>query len=150
MLWIKNAAERAATSAGEQFLAIIVLGQVVKISGLPWAAALSTAGGAAVVSILLSLTQFAYTLPYWADVIERGVKAFAAALLATLGGGVVNLMTVPWTDALDVAALAAFLAVVKALVSKNADMSGSWLPTPTAAKLAKVELGAGNSFHRAA
>lgn len=143
-----GALERAGTSAGEQFLSIIALMGVVKVSGLPWAAALSTAGGAAVVSLLLSITQFAYTLPYWADLLERGVKTFAASLLATLGGGLVDVMTVPWQSALDVAALAAFIAVIKGLLSPNAHMSASLLPTPVAARLAGVQLtGDGNKFH---
>lgn len=145
---LKGALERAATSAGEQFISVIILGGVVKVSGLPWAAALSTAGGAALISLLLSVTQFAYVLPFWADVLERGVKTFAASLLATLGGGLVDLLSVPWHDALDVAALAALLAIIKGYLSPNGHMSASLLPAPVAARLAGAELTGPPTFHK--
>lgn len=146
--YVKDAAERAASSAVEQFLAAVVLMHVVKLSGLPWAFALSTAGGAFVVSVLLTIGQYAVNwqaLPFWADALVRGVKAFAASLVATLGGGVVDLAHVPWASALDIAALAGMLALVKSYLSPNAHMSGSLLSTPVAARIAKVQV-SGNKF----
>lgn len=147
---VKDALERAASSAGQQFLSVIALMHVVHLAGLPWAYALSTAGGAAVVSILLTVGQYAIganVLPFWADALVRAGKTFAASLLASLGGGVVDLANVSWASALDIAALAALLAYIKSFVAPNAHMSGSFLSAPTAARVAKAEL-TGNQFHK--
>lgn len=138
-----DALERALSSAAEQFLSVVLVMQVVSLTGLPWKAALSTAGGAFVVSGLLTVVQYvvgAQTLPFYVDLLVRAVKAFAASLLATLGGGVVDVLHVPWVSALDVAALAAFLSIVKGLLSPNAHLSPSLLPLPVVARLQKVQV----------
>jgi hypothetical protein len=144
---IKDALERAGSAAGEQFLAIVVTADLSHgLLNLPWALALSTAAGAAVVSVLLTVGQFALgaqVLPFWADVAVRSVKSFAASLLATLGGGAVDIVSVPWTHALNVAGLAAFLSVVKCYFSPNAHLSGSLLSTQTVARIHGVTVSGG-------
>lgn len=149
MDFVKDALERAGSSAGEQFLATIALMSALSLTGLPWKEALATSAGAFIVSILLTAAQYAVkanALPFWADVLVRGVKTFAASLAATLGSGVVDVLSVPWASAFDVAALAGFLAIIKSFLSPNAHMSGSLLSTPTAARVAKVQL-SGNKFN---
>lgn len=145
---VKDALERAGSSAGEQFLAVAVLTDFSKgLLGLPWAFALSTAAGAALISVLLSVAQFslgAQALPYWADLLTRTVKTFAASLLATVGTSeVVDVRHVSWGHALNAAGLAAFLALAKNLLSPNAHLSGSLLPAPTVARIHSVALDGG-------
>lgn len=43
---------------------------------------------------------------------ERALMAFAASLVALLGSGVVNVLEVPWQDALATAAGAALVAIL--------------------------------------
>lgn len=129
--------ERAATSAGEQFLAVLLAtGTILSIIGLPWGPALATAAGAFVVSFLASELQIAAglgTLAYWPDLAVRVGKAFGASLLATLGAGVVDVTTVPWVTALNVAAVAALLALVKGLLAHDGPTSASLLSHETLA-----------------
>jgi hypothetical protein len=120
--------ERAATSAGEQFLVIAIGGgALLGATGLPWALALATAAGAALLSLLTSAVTIPFgVLSYWADLTVRVVKAFAQSLLATVGTSeVVDVRSVPWTQALNVAVLMALLALVKGLLAPYAPMTPS-------------------------
>lgn len=139
-----DALERAGTSAGEQFLAIIVAGGAVSVSGLPWEAALGTSAGAFLVSLLLTASTLVVpSLPYWADLGVRTVKTFAASLVGALGAGVVNVIDVHWVTDLNIAAVAALLCLAKGLLSPNAHLSPSLLPTPVIARLMHVQISAG-------
>lgn len=156
ILKLKDAGERALTSFGEQFLAVVLASGVgvLTITGLPWKVALSTSLGALVVSFLASVVQFTWpagqALPYWTDLAVRVVKTFGASLLGTVGGGAVfDVLHISWLHALNVAAAAAFFALVKNLVSPNAQLSGSLLATPTIAKIYRVQF-TGNGFAKAA
>lgn len=148
---VVDALERAGSAAGEQFLAVVTVGTgVTRLTGLPWEFALLTSLGAAVISILLTAVQFSLVGPvsFRVDLLIRTAKSFAASLLATFGGDhPFNIVGVSWTDALDVAAMAAVLTVVKCLLSPNAHLSGSLLSTQTVARLHGVAV-EGGSFHR--
>lgn len=142
---VLDAIERAGSSAGEQFLAVVTAGGVSiigGIAGLPWALALATSAGAFLLSILFTAATFQLTgLPYAADLAVRVVKSFAASLLATVGASqVVDVRTVHWGAALNVAALMAFYTVIKGIFSPNAHLSSSLLPTPTVARIQGVAL----------
>lgn len=123
----KDLVERAGTSAAQQFLAVtIASGAIISVSGLPWKLALLTAAGAALLSILMTLAQYsvgAQHLPFYADLAVRGVKSFAASLLALLAAdsvnGVLNVASVSWTNALNIAALAAFASVSKSFLARG-------------------------------
>lgn len=158
VLKAKDVAERAASAFGEQFLSIVLFwagaGTSATLTGLPWAIALSTSAGAAVVSILLSIVQFSIpggqTPPYWLDLVTRVSKTFAASLLGTLGGGATfDVLHVSWVHALNIAALSAVLSLVKNLLSPNAHLSGSLLSTPTVAAIHGVSVN-GSGFSKAA
>lgn len=56
---------------------------------------------------------------------ERAVVAFASALAALLGAGAVNLLEVPWVDALGTAAGAAVVAVLLSVSGGAATSSNS-------------------------
>jgi hypothetical protein len=128
---LRDLAERALSSAGEQFLAVVTAGgAMLSVAGLPWKLALATAAGAAVGSVLLSVGQYATgttKLPYALDVTVRVVKTFAASLAATLGAGAVNVLDVPWRAALNVAAVAALLTLVKCVLAASTHTTGASL-----------------------
>lgn len=56
---------------------------------------------------------------------ERALMAFAASLVALLGSGVVNILEVPWQDALATAAGAALIAVLGSVAGGAATSSNS-------------------------
>lgn len=56
---------------------------------------------------------------------ERALTVFASALAALLGAGAVNLLEVPWVDALGTAAGAAFVAVLLSVGGGAATSSNS-------------------------
>lgn len=121
---LKDAAERALWSAGQQFLSVIIVAAatVKVVTGLPWSVALWTALGAGIASILLTVVQFslgAKTLPVWANIAVRVAKTFAASLLAELGAAAINVLTFHWSSALDAAAIATILALGKGALSMH-------------------------------
>lgn len=134
---LKDIGERALSSAGEQFLVVILAaGSVLSLAGLPWKFALATSAGAFIISALLSIAQFSVggvTVSYWADIAIRVVKTFAASLLATMTAGtdalnnVVDVTTVPWLTALNVSALAAFVTLVKCVLAGTGRATGASL-----------------------
>jgi hypothetical protein len=65
------------------------------------------------------------TKKFWEDASERAVRTFAQALLAILGAGAVNIMTVDWVQALSVAVGAAILSVLTSLASSNVGTKGT-------------------------
>lgn len=54
---------------------------------------------------------------YLKELAERAVKTFAQALVATLGAGAVDLLSVPWLGAISAAAVAALLSVLTSVAS---------------------------------
>lgn len=56
---------------------------------------------------------------------ERAITVFASALAALLGAGAVNLLEVPWVDAIGTAAGAAFVAVLLSVGGGAATSSNS-------------------------
>lgn len=147
--FIKDAAERAIWSAGQQFFGILVAATaVIHVAGLPWALALSTSAGAFIVSVLLTAAQYLASLsqlPFWADALTRIAKTFIASFLGTLGSGLVDVTQVHWRAALEVAFIACLPAALKVFTGPNAHMSGSSLSTPTAARIAGRQV-TGNKF----
>lgn len=133
-LKVRDVLERALSSSGQQFLAVVIgAGAFNSITGLPWVPALSTAAGAGLISLLLSAGQVIVgldKLPYAVDLLIRVGKTFAASLLATLGDQqFVDVLHVHWITALNIAAVASFLALVKGLLGPHTD-SASLLRNP--------------------
>lgn len=56
---------------------------------------------------------------------ERAITVFASSLAALLGAGAVNLLEVPWVDAIGTAAGAAFVAVLLSVGGGAATSSNS-------------------------
>lgn len=65
------------------------------------------------------------TKKFWEDAAERAVRTFAQALLAILGAGAVNIMTVDWVQALSVAVGAAILSILTSVASSGVGAKGS-------------------------
>src|SRR5436305_5696744 len=119
-------AERAGWSAGEQFLAVLIPGAAVtSFVGLPWAAASVMAVGAAIISILTTLVEYA-SAPlrhpsFWVELTLRLVKTFASSLLGAMGAqAVFNFLSFGWVAALNLAAIATIAALAKGLLARNA------------------------------
>lgn len=51
------------------------------------------------------------------ETLERAIKTFAQTLVAILGAGAVDLLSVPWASALSAAGLAAVLSVLTSVAS---------------------------------
>jgi hypothetical protein len=64
-------------------------------------------------------------LAYWKVLGERAVVAFASALVALLGSGAVNILEVPWKDALATSLGAALVAVLASVAGGAATSSNS-------------------------
>jgi hypothetical protein len=58
-----------------------------------------------------------FTGKFFKATAERAVRTFAQALAATLGAGAVNILDVPWTDALAVSAGAAVLSILTSVAA---------------------------------
>lgn len=73
-----------------------------------------------------------WTRKFWADLLERAVKAAGWSLLATLGADATGTISgVDWVGAVNVAAYAFAIAVLGGLVvgsQVGAGNSASWLP----------------------
>ena len=57
------------------------------------------------------------TLIFFKNLLERAVKTLAQTLLATLGVGVTNVLSVPWQAALITAGTAALLSILMSIAS---------------------------------
>lgn len=116
--------EKAGTSAGEQFLTVCLAGGVfLNLAGLPWELGLATAAGAFVLSFATSaLTALVGLnhLSYWPELGRRVTVTFLQSFLSMLGAGVVDVTHVHWVVDLNIAAVAAFMAFAKGLLSPNA------------------------------
>ena len=62
---------------------------------------------------------------FWSGAAERAVKTAAQTLLALLGAGALDVLHVPWTGGLSVAAGAAVLSLLTSIVSAPASPTGS-------------------------
>lgn len=57
------------------------------------------------------------TLVFFKSLLERAVKTFCQTLLAAMGMGVTNVLSVPWTAALLTAGTAALISVLTSIGS---------------------------------
>lgn len=116
--------ERAGVSAGQQFLTVaLASGTFLNLAGLPWKLALATGGGAFVLSLATSaLTKLTGldNLSYWKELIRRTVVTFIQSFLSMLGAGVIDVTHVHWLSDLNIATVAAFMAIAKGLLAPNA------------------------------
>jgi hypothetical protein len=120
--------DRAGRSTLQQFVvvAFAAIPAVDQISSIPWYGAVATALGAGVVSLLTSLASWKVpTLSFWPDLGVRVGKTFVQSLLATLGAGAINLFSVYWLHAVDMAAFAALLSLVMGLLATGANVTKS-------------------------
>lgn len=63
---------------------------------------------------------------FWADTTERAVKTIAQTLVAVLtASGVLDLLTVNWSDALSVAGLAGLISILTSIASSSTGNSAS-------------------------
>lgn len=66
-----------------------------------------------------------WTAQFWKDAGERALKTFAQALIAVLGAGAVDLMSVGWKQDLSVAGGAALLSLLTSIGSAKVGEPGS-------------------------
>lgn len=59
------------------------------------------------------------TSTFWKDALERAVKTFAQTLVALLGAGAVDILTIDWQARLSVAAGAALVSVLTSIASSQ-------------------------------
>lgn len=57
------------------------------------------------------------TLTYFKSLVERAVKTFCQTLVAVLGAGALDLLSVPWLPAISTAGMAALLSVLTSVGS---------------------------------
>jgi hypothetical protein len=62
---------------------------------------------------------------YWKKLGERAIVVFASSLAAVLGSGVVNILDVPWQDALATSAGATLVAVLLSIAGGGTTTSDS-------------------------
>lgn len=73
------------------------------------------------------------TKQFWIDTAERAVRTFAQALLALLGAGAVNILTVDWVQALSVSGGAALVSILMSIIASGVGLKGSPSLLPEAA-----------------
>ena len=66
-----------------------------------------------------------WTKQFWVDSAERAIRTFAQALIAILGAGAVNILTVDWVQALSVGAGAAVLSLLTSIASSGFGTKGT-------------------------
>lgn len=74
-----------------------------------------------------------WTKQFWVDAAERAIRTFAQALIAILGAGAVNILTVDWVQALSVGAGAAILSILTSIASSGFGVKGTPSLLPEAA-----------------
>ena len=65
------------------------------------------------------------TKQFWLDTLERAVKTFAQAALATLGAGSVDILSTNWVGAVSVGGGAAVVSVLTSLGSERIGNGGT-------------------------
>ena len=65
-----------------------------------------------------------FELAFWKAAAERAVKAFTYSLLGMLGGGAVDIVSMPWWSAARIALGIAALSVLGSLASSGATGGG--------------------------
>lgn len=65
-----------------------------------------------------------FTAPFWVDAGERALRTFAQALVSVFVAGV-TILSVPWADALAVAATAALVSVLTSVASVDLGQRGT-------------------------
>lgn len=121
---LKDFAERALWTAGQQFFAVLLATSPVGgMVDLPWKFALSTAGGAMVVSLLttalLYIPELKYSLgdSFWADLGTRGLKTFISSLLGTIGAVQLDVLELDWPSAFNIAVIATMSGIAKGFLA---------------------------------
>lgn len=56
---------------------------------------------------------------FWSSALERAIKTFAQTLVALMGAGAVDVLTVDWTQAMSVAGGAALMSLLTSIASNN-------------------------------
>lgn len=62
---------------------------------------------------------------FWADTAERAIKTFAQTLVALLGAGAIDILTVNWGQRFSVSAGAALVSVLTSIASAGSGNSAS-------------------------
>lgn len=62
---------------------------------------------------------------FWADTAERAIKTFAQTLVALLGAGAVDILTVGWGQMLSVSAGASLVSILTSIASAGSGNSAS-------------------------
>lgn len=65
-----------------------------------------------------------FTVAFWKAAGERAVKAFTYSLLATLGAGTLDILSMPWTAGARIALGAAVLSILGSILSSAATGGG--------------------------
>lgn len=65
-----------------------------------------------------------FTVAFWRAAGERAVKAFSYSLLGMLGGGVTNIVDMPWLSATKMAAGVSVISILGSIVSSSATGGG--------------------------
>jgi hypothetical protein len=65
------------------------------------------------------------TKKFGLDALERAVKTFAQSLLALVGAGAVNVVSLPWSDMFGISATAALVSLLTSVVSLPLGDSGT-------------------------
>lgn len=137
--------ERASSSAVQQALTVVLASgtTIVTILGMPWALILLTAATAFVVSIVTTVLQYMAgltNLSFYPDLGLRVAKTFLASLLGFMTADGANVLNISWVHALDVATIAAVLALAKAYLARGATGTASLaVPAPTGGDGPKVK-----------
>lgn len=73
-----------------------------------------------------------WSVAFWKQVVERALKGFVHSLVATvLASGAVTLTGAPWSQALNIAALAGVLSVLTSVLSGLKSTDGGELKSPS-------------------
>lgn len=129
-LFLHDALERAGWSAGQAAFALLIAGgAVTDVVGLPWWAMVVAGITAFVVSFLTTGVQYLFSLEnlsFWVDLPVRAAKTFGAVLIAALSVNGVNLLSLDWKAAINLAGVAALTVVAKSFLARIAGTGTSF------------------------